>query len=89
MSANRGAVDVVLLALRHRFGESDSDALPNTGGTPSPEPAIYRIPVAILLGNIAPWRASAQSPQNAIDNVAIILGRPATATFPRFSLHRQ
>jgi hypothetical protein len=89
MTANRGAVDVVLTALGHGLGERDGDALPDTGDAPSSEPPIDRIPVAILLGNVAPWRASTQSPQNAIDDIAIILGWPATAAIPKFSLNRQ
>ena len=52
--ANRGAVDVVVPALGHRFGESDRDALPNTGGAPSPKAPVDRIPVAVLLRHVAP-----------------------------------
>ena len=47
------------------------NALPYTGCAPSPEPPIDRVSVAIFLGDVAPWRPSAQPPQNAIDDVAI------------------
>src|SRR3974390_1001440 len=89
MGANRGAIDVVVPALCHGLGESDGDALPDTGGTPSPESPIDRIPVAILLRNVAPWRAGAQSPQDTVDDITIILGWSATAALPRLSLNRQ
>ena len=89
MGANRGAIDVVVPALRHRLGESDGDALPDTAGAPAPEAPIDRIPIAIFLRNIAPWRASAQPPQNSIDDVAIIFGRPSSAALAGLSLNRQ
>ena len=74
MSANRGAVDVIMPALRHGLGERDGDALPDTGDAPSSEPPIDRIPVAILLRNVVPWRAGAWAPQKAVYDVAILLG---------------
>ena len=89
MGADRGRVDVVMPAVRHRLGESDRHALPDPGDTPSPEAPIDRIPVAVLLGNIAPWRAGAQPPQNAIDDIAIVLGRATPPALPRLSLNRQ
>jgi hypothetical protein len=73
MSANRGAVDVVVPTLRHGLGESDGDALPNTRGAPSPETSIDRIPIAIFLRNITPWRAG------AMQNCAERFGKPGNA----------
>jgi hypothetical protein len=89
MGANRGAVDVVVPALGHGLGESDGDTLPDPGGTPPSETPIDRVPIAILLGNVAPRRARAQPPQDAVDDVAIILGRPATAALPGLAFNRQ
>ena len=89
MGANRGAIDVVVAAFGHRFGESNGDALPNPRGAPSSEPPIDRIPVAILLRNVAPGRTCAQPPKNTVDDAAIILGRASSSPPPRFSLNRQ
>jgi hypothetical protein len=89
MSTNRGAVDVVVTALGHRFGESRGDALPDTGGTPSPKTPVDRVPVAVLLRHVAPGRTGAQPPENAIDDVAIVLGRAPPSALSRFSLNRQ
>src|SRR5580658_390016 len=89
MGANRGGIDVVLTAFRHRLGKSDSHALPDAGGAPSSEAPVDRVPVAVLLRHIAPGRTAAQPPQNAIDNIAIILGWAASAALAGFSFDRQ
>jgi len=48
---------------------------------PSPEAPIDRVPIARLLRHIVPPRSGAQPPQNAVDNVAIVLGRSSPAAF--------
>lgn len=89
MGANRGAIDVVVSALSHRLGESDGHALPDTAGAPAPEASIDRVPVAVLLRDIAPWRPGAKPPQYPIDDVAIVFGRSSSPALARFSLNRQ
>jgi len=37
MGANRSAVDVIMPALGHRLGESDTHTVPHTAGAPAPE----------------------------------------------------
>ena len=82
MSTNRGAVDVVVTALGHRFGESDGDALPNTGGAPSPETPVDRVPVAVLFRHVAPRRTGAQPPENAVDDISLSSGGRPRPRFP-------
>jgi hypothetical protein len=89
MSTNRGAVDVVVTALGHRFGESDGDALPNTGGAPSPETPVDRVPVAVLFRHVAPRRTGAQPPENAVDDISIVLRRASPSALPRLPFDRQ
>lgn len=74
MGANRGGVDAVVAAFRHRLGERDGHALPDARGAPSSEAPVDRVPVAVLLRHVAPWRAAAQPPQDTVDNVAVISG---------------
>jgi hypothetical protein len=56
--------------------QSRQDALPETRLAPAIEPAgdgAYR---AIVLGQIAPGRAVAQNPQNAVQDGAVMVGPP-------------
>src|SRR5450759_1248885 len=67
---------------------SSAHALPDARRTPSSESTVNRIPVAVLR-YITSRRARAQPPQDAIDDVAIILGRTAPAALARLPLNRQ
>ena len=87
--ANRSAVDVVMSALGRGLGESDCHALPDARGTPAPEAPIDRVPVALFLRDIAPRRTRAQPPQDAIDDVSVVLGRPTPPAFAGFAFNRQ
>lgn len=78
MGANQSAVDVVVFAFCHRFRKSDGHTLPDTAGAPPPKTPI-EFQLAVLLRHIAPGRAGTQPPQNAIDDVGVILGRPNPA----------
>jgi hypothetical protein len=83
------AIDAVMTALGHRLGECYGNAFPNTGGTPSSEPPIDGIPVAILLRNVAPRCSGAETPKDAIDDVPAAFGRSPTAALSSLTLNRQ
>ena len=89
MGANRRAVDVVVPALRHGLGESNGGALPDARCAPSSEAPKDRVPIAVLLWDVAPWRAGPQPPQDAIDDIAIVLGRPTTPSLSNIPFNRQ
>jgi hypothetical protein len=89
VGTNRSGVDVVIPTLSHCFGESDGHALPDTGSAPTSKAPIDRVPVAVLLRHIAPRRASTQPPQNAVDDVAVVLRRSSSTALARFPLNRQ
>lgn len=78
-----------MAAFRHRLGERDRHALPDARGAPSSEAPVDRVPVAVLLRHVAPRRAAAQTPQDAVDNIAIILGRAASAALAGLAFDRQ
>ena len=57
VSANRGAIDAVIAAVRHDFGQRHCDGFPDPGLAPAAEPAIDRIPTPILGLDISPGRS--------------------------------
>ncbi len=75
--------------LGHRLGESDGHALPDTTGAPAPEASIDRVPFPVFLRHITPRRTGAQPPQDAVDDVAVVLGRPPATPFSRLPFNRQ
>ena len=87
MGADCGAVDAVVAAVRHDFGERHGYGLPDPGLAPSPEPAIDGVPTAVFGRHIAPWSAAAKPPEYAVDYRAVLLGTPAATTVLR--LNRQ
>src|SRR5271169_6685053 len=80
MASNRGAVDAVAGVVRHRLGQRGSDGFPNAGLAPASEALVHGHPLAVLLRNIPPGRAGAQVPQDAVDDGAVVVRRPALAT---------
>ena len=54
-----------------------------------PKASIYRVPIAVLLRHVAPRWAGTQPPQNALDDVAIVLGRSSSPMLAGLSLNRQ
>jgi len=78
MGANRGAIDVVVAAVRHDLRQRDGHCLPDPGFTPPPEPPIDRVPIAVIGRDIAPRRATAKPPEYAVDNGAVLFRPPAT-----------
>src|SRR5258707_532531 len=78
-----------MAAFRHRFGKRDGHALPDAGCTPSSKAPIDRVPIAIFRGYTPPGRAAAQAPQNAVDDIAVVLGGAASTTLARAALTRQ
>jgi hypothetical protein len=89
MGANRGAVDAVVPALGHCFSQSNRDTFPDTAGAPASEPTVDRVPIAVFLRHIPPWRAGPQPPENAVDHIPIVFWRTATSALAWFSLNRQ
>lgn len=80
MRANNGAVDAVVAAVCHDLGQRHGNGFPDPGFTPASEPAIDRVPTAIFGRDIASRSAAAEPPQDAVDNRAVLLGTPASAT---------
>ena len=85
MGADCGAVDAVVPAICHDLGQRHRDCLPDPSFTPSPEPTVDGVPTAIFGRHVAPRSAAAEPPQNAVDDRAILLGRPASATVLRLN----
>ena len=82
MGADCGAVDTVMAAICHDLGERYGDGLPDPGFTPSPEPAINGVPVAIFGRHVAPRGTATEPPEYAIDDRTVVLGpRSSTTVF--------
>jgi len=67
---------VVFLGLRLKRREYP---LPYPRRAPAVEPARHRPDRAVALGQVAPRRTGAQNPQNAVQNGAVVVVRPARA----------
>lgn len=87
MGADRGAVDAAVPGVRHDFGQRHRHDLPDPGLAPSSEPAVDRVPVPVFERHIAPRRPAPKPPEHAVDDRAVLFGRPAPA--PVFGLDRQ
>src|SRR5579872_6114708 len=76
MNPDRGTVDrleIPVISLRDRLKEPVPDAkLP-----PSDEAVVTGRARTIALGDVGPWRAGAQPPENAIEHLPIIRSRHA------------
>ena len=61
-----------------RFDDSAHQAIPDTGFPPAVEAIVGRRVRPVALGQISPWCASAEDPEDAIENSSIVLRlRPA------------
>ena len=69
-----------MTAVRHDFGERHCDGLPDPGFTPSPEPTIDAVPTAVFGRHVAPRSTAPKPPEDAVDDRAVLLGRPASTT---------
>lgn len=80
MSANRGAIDAVVAAVRHDPGQCDRHCFPDPGFAPPPEPPIDRVPIAVFGRNITRRRAAAKPPEYAVDDRSVLFRRAVTPT---------
>lgn len=71
----------------HYLGQIYCHDLPNPGLAPPTEPSIDGVPAAVFGRHVAPWRATPEPPEYAVDDRAVLLGTPATA--PVLTLDRQ
>jgi hypothetical protein len=53
--------------------------IPDPGRVPAPKPAVDGLPGSVPLGQIPPGGAGAQEPEDAVEDRAVILGRPPRA----------
>lgn len=61
------------------IGERLQHNVPYTGKAPAAELPPHRVPVAELFRQIAPWRAGAGDPENAVQHAAMVVRRPPAA----------
>src|SRR5690349_6385559 len=69
-------VPVDLAALVRLGLQVREDALPDPGLAPAVEPARYGAHRAVAPRQVAPQRAAAMDPQNAVQNLPVVLVRP-------------
>jgi hypothetical protein len=65
----------------HRLGQRGGDRLPHAGLAPASEALAEGHPLAVLLRHVAPWRAGANAPQDAVDRPPQVFRRPTGARF--------
>jgi hypothetical protein len=63
----------------HRLGQNRRRGLPDASLTPAPEALVHRHPLAIFLRQVAPRRAGAHPPENAVHNGPVVARRAALA----------
>jgi hypothetical protein len=77
MSPNDGAIDIVNVPVESALGirlllDILKEMLPNTSFLPAIEAARHGAPTPIAPGQIAPWGAGAQNPQDTIEDASMI-----------------
>ena len=66
------------------FQQLPKDLSPRAVTSPAPEPAIHASPGTVAFRDVAPGGAGMESPEDAVDNAAVILRGPtATTVMPR------
>lgn len=80
MTSNRRRIHTVARIVGHRLGQRRCDGFPDPGLAPASEALIDRHPLAVLLGQIAPRRTGSDTPQNAVDDHAVVESGTALAT---------
>ena len=83
MGANGGAIDAVMAAVSHDLGERYGDGLPDPRFAPPAEPSIDGVPAPIFGRNVAPRRSAPEPPKDSVDDSAVPLWPPASATVLR------
>src|SRR5689334_12558632 len=89
MSADNGAVDEVQAPIDPPLAvglglQGFQDVLPDPGLAPAIEPARHRANRAIAARQVVPGRAGAVDPENAVQDPAVIVVRPAGARLLRW-----
>src|SRR5262245_30451701 len=79
MTSNRRRIHRMAGVVGHGLGERRSDNLPDACLAPSSEALIDRHPLPVFLRHIAPRRAGADAPENAIDDHTVVESRTALA----------
>ncbi len=80
MGADGGAVDAVVAAICHDLSQRHGNGLPNPRFAPVSEPAIDSVPTALIGRDVTPQRSTAKSPEDVVDDRAVLFGPPASAT---------
>ena len=80
MGADCGAIDAVMAAVCHDFGQTHRHSLPDPGFAPSAEPAMDSVPASVFGRHVAPQDAAPEAPEYAVDDRAVLLGRSSSAT---------
>src|SRR5262245_33741412 len=76
---DNGGIDGMLLVRRRpETRQSLECRVPHAELAPTTEPDKDRIPIAVSLRHVAPWRAGAQNPQNAVHGPPLVRNRRAT-----------
>jgi hypothetical protein len=71
------------------FQQLRQDLRPRAVTSPAPEPALHASPGTVAFRDVAPGGAGVESPEDAVDNAAVILRWPtATAVMPRLGQER-
>lgn len=94
VGANDGAVDMMQAPVERALGvslllEVRQDAVPDAGASPAIEAGGYCLPGAVPLGQVPPGRSCPIQPQQAIDDLAMVLRRAATSWFLRWKQRPQ
>jgi len=80
MRPHDGGVDDQVFEVRI-FNQRIEKTLPNALLCPSAEALEHAVPVAKLLGQIAPWCSGANQPKHSVHEQSIILAVPPSITF--------
>lgn len=94
MGANDGAIHVMEAPVKLALGvglllEIGQDAVPDASTSPAIEAGGNRLPGTILLGQIPLGRTGAIEPQQAVHDLAMILGRATTSRLLRWKQRPQ
>src|ERR1700756_2573066 len=78
--SHNGGVDDEVFEVR-KFNQRLEKPLPNALLCPSAEALEHAVPVAKLVGQIAPWRSGASHPKHSIHKQTIVLAVPPFVSF--------
>ena len=83
MAPDNRAIDHVSFVVGQVLGQSRRHGLPDARLAPAPEAPPDAVPIAISLGHVAPRRAGAQPPEDAVDGGAPVDRRTTAAILRR------